>query len=386
MNILMLGVGDAGLDDPRSEPVRRHLEYARRAGGRIDLVVDAPSGGVSDHGGLVVHRTGSGRLGYPSAALRLAREAAGRRMPDLIAAQDPFLTALAGWRLRRALRRPLLIQNHSSILFNPLWLSERPLFHRALHLTARMLLPRADAWRVVNTAERRMYVERLGLPAGKVKVIPVPCDLESSSSRLLTAAVERMRGRLRLPPDAPIILWAGRPVRFKRLPVLYAAFAKVRASFPAARLVIAGRRALAQEDLARREAELGIADLTVWVEDLAHAELAGLYGAAAVFLFPSRYEGFGRVLVEAGAAGLPAVATATAGATDIVREGVTGYLTPVEDAGALADRAGRLLADPGLRARMGADAREWVRAQFDPRRLLDDVVDQWRETAAAGVR
>jgi glycosyltransferase involved in cell wall biosynthesis len=381
----MLGVGDAGLEDPRSEPVRRHLEYARRAGGHIDLIVDSKTGGVSDHGGLVVHRTRSGRLGYPSAALRLAREIARRRMPDLITTQDPFATALAGWRLRSELRRPLLVQNHSSILFNHYWISERPMFHRALHLLARFLLLKADGWRVVNTTERRMYLERLGLPAEGVKVIPVPCDLAAYAGKPLAAAVARMRDRLRFPTGTQIILWAGRPVRFKRLPVSYAAFEEIRKSFPGARLVIAGRRSLAQEDLGRLETELGIGDSTTWVEEISHDELAGLYGAADVFLFSSRYEGFGRVLVEAGAVGLPAVATATAGATDIVRDGVTGYLVPVEDAAALANRAGRLLADPGLRRRMGTDAKEWLHGQFDPQKLIDAVVTQWREVAAAGV-
>jgi hypothetical protein len=55
----MIGLGDAGLDHPGSEPVRRHLEYARRAGGHIDLVVDSPSGGITEFGALTVHRTGS---------------------------------------------------------------------------------------------------------------------------------------------------------------------------------------------------------------------------------------------------------------------------------------------------------------------------------------
>ncbi len=385
MNILMLGLGGAGLEDPLSEPVRRHLEYARRAGGRIDLVVDSSSGGVSEHGALTVHRIGRGRLSYPSAALRCAREIARRRTPDLIASQDPFLTALVGRRLRREFHRPLLIQNHSSILFNRFWINERPLVHRVLHWLAQFQLRRADGWRVVNATERKMYLERLGLPAGRVKVIPVPCDLAAYSGAPLSAATARARERLPIPPDAQVILWAGRPVRFKRLPLLYSAFAEIRRSFPAARLVIAGRRALAQEDLAGWEEELAVRDSTMWIEEISHDDLAGWYGAADVFLFPSRYEGFGRVLVEAGAVGLPAVATATAGAADIIRDGATGYLAPVEDAAALARQAGALLGDPGLRRRMGAAAKDWVREQFDPQRLFDAVVGQWREVAAGGM-
>jgi glycosyltransferase involved in cell wall biosynthesis len=382
----MLGVGDAGLDDPQGEPVRRHLEYARRAGGHIDLVVDSPRSGVSEYGALTVHRTGAGRARYPWAAFRLGMAAARQRPPDLITSQDPFATGLAGLWLRRALRRPLLVQNHSCFLFDRYWIAERPLFFRGLHLLARYVLPRADAWRTVNTAEARIYRERLGLPAEKVKVIPVPCDLAAYSGTRLEEAVVAARRRLALPADARLLLWAGRPVRFKRLPLLFEAFAGVRKDFPSARLILAGRRTLAQENLDRAAVRCGVEKSVVWVDGVSHDELAGFYGAAEVFLLSSIYEGFGRVLVEAGAVGLPVVATATAGASDILRDGVTGFLTAVENAGALAERTAALLADPGLRGRMGAAARARVGTEFDPQRLFEAVVAQWREVAAMDAR
>lgn len=386
MNILMLGVGDAGLDDPQSEPVRRHLEYAQRAEGHIDIVVDSPSAGISEHGALTVYRTGVGRQGYLSAALRLSRDLCRRRMPDLITSQDPFATALVGLRLRNMLHRPLLIQNHSSVLFNKYWIADRLVLYRILHLVARFLLPRADAWRVVDSRERRMYVERLKLPSGKVLCIPEPCDLRAYEGKPLAAAISRTRERMAFPAGVPILLWAGRPVRFKRLPVLYATFAEIRGSFPDARLVIAGQRSLAQEDLPGAERRAGVVQATTWIENISHDELAGFYGTADVFLFPSIYEGFGRVLVEAGAVGLPAVATATAGAADVLEDDVTGYLVPIEDSSALARKACKLISDPGQRQRMGERAQRHIRERFDPSALFDAIVAQWREAAAMGAR
>lgn len=386
MNILMLGLGGPGLDDPASESTRRHLEYARRAGGHIDLVADSPAGGTSDYGALTVYRTGAGRGGYLSAAFRAAREAASRNPPDVITSQDPFATAWVGLRLRRALRRPLLIQNHSSFLFNRYWIAERLLVFRALHLLARYQLPRADAWRVVNTAERKIYIDRLGLPADKVRVLPVPCDTKAFAGGRGAQSAAQVRIRYALPGDAPVVLWAGRPVKFKRLPLLFRAFTEIRATNPAAKLVLAGRKDLAREDLDRAGRELGMGESLVWTGELPHADLAGIFALADVFLHPSIYEGFGRVLVEAGAAGLPVVATRTAGAVDIVRDGETGYLAPIEDAPALAARAREILADPSRRADMGAAAQEWIRAQFDPDRAVDRIVSQWRDVAEMEVR
>jgi 1,4-alpha-glucan branching enzyme len=386
MNILMIGVGDAGLDDRSSEPVARHLEYARRIGGHIDLVVDSPRGGDTDYGALTVRRTGTGRLRFPAAAFRLARQAADSRPPDLITTQDPFLTAWAGLWVRNAMRKPLLIQNHSSFLFNKHWLAERPVQFRALHWLARFTLPRADAWRVVNRRERDAYIEKLHLPADRVQVLPVPCDV-SPFGKNHRAGQGNLRARWRIPDDVPVVIWAGRPVRFKRLPLLFAAFAEIRARFPSARLVVAGRKELAQEDLDRAAQTHRLdGDALVWTGELAHGELAALFSMADVFVYSSIYEGFGRVLVEAGAAGLPAVSTATAGAADIVCDGETGYLTPLEDARTLAWRGGELIADRKLRARMGAAAREHVRRQFDPARMSAGIVDQWRAVAAENLR
>ena len=93
MNVLMLGVGAAGLDDPRSEPVQRHLEYARRMNGHIDLIIDSPRPMRVDHGpGLRVWTTGTGRASYISRAVALALQASGDYLPDVITTQDPFLS------------------------------------------------------------------------------------------------------------------------------------------------------------------------------------------------------------------------------------------------------------------------------------------------------
>lgn len=267
MNLLLIGLGDSGLDDPKSEPVARHLEYARRIAGHIDLIVDSPSGGESDFGALTVRRTGAGRLQFPAKAYRMALAAAKQNPPDIITSQDPFATALAGLWIRRALRRPLLIQNHSCFLFNKHWMAERPVMFRALHLLARYLLPRADAWRVVNTNEQKIYVERLGLPAERVRVLPVPCDRMAFAGGRTADTIARAREHLRLPPGAQVIAWAGRPVRFKRLPLLFRAFAEIRAKFPDARLILAGRKALAQEDLDRAAREAGLGDSLIWAGD-----------------------------------------------------------------------------------------------------------------------
>ena len=89
-----------------------------------------------------------------------------------------------------------------------------------------------------------------------------------------------------------------------------------------------------------------------------HAELPEVYHSASVFVLPSLQDGFGMVVYEAAACGLPVIVSENVGAT--IRDGQDGYVVPIRDPNALADRLLRLYRDPALRRAMGDSAREYV--------------------------
>lgn len=98
-------------------------------------------------------------------------------------------------------------------------------------------------------------------------------------------------------------------------------------------------------------------------------------GSASAFVLPSRYEGFGNVLAEAMAGGLPVVAyDCEFGPREIVQDGVNGLLVPAEDITALADALNQIMGNGALRSRLGNAARA-VAQRYDP----DAIVDQWEE-------
>ena len=107
-------------------------------------------------------------------------------------------------------------------------------------------------------------------------------------------------------------------------------------------------------------------------------EIAGLMAAADVLCLPSYSEGMPNVVLEAGACGLPVVATGVGGIPEVVKDGETGYLVPPRQPERLAEAVIKLALDPGLRGEMGRAGRK--RAElFTVRKMVDGVTAVYRE-------
>ncbi|MDQ3770371.1 MAG: glycosyltransferase, partial [Actinomycetota bacterium] len=139
-------------------------------------------------------------------------------------------------------------------------------------------------------------------------------------------------------PGEVSVLYVGRLTREKGADLLADAFLAVRDRDPRLHLVLAGG---GPEEEALRERLGGHATFLGWLEGEA---LAGAYASADLFLFVSRTDTFGQVLLEAQASGTPVVAVAEGGPTSIVEDGVTGRLRPA-DADALAGAVVELAGD-----------------------------------------
>lgn len=108
-----------------------------------------------------------------------------------------------------------------------------------------------------------------------------------------------------------------------------------------------------------------------------------LLAAADLLALPTHREGFPNVVLEAAAAGLPAVTTTATGAVDSVIDGVTGLVVPPHDPQALEAALVRLASDPGARARMGARARQRALDDFRPEQVWSELDRLYRSTSNA---
>ena len=204
---------------------------------------------------------------------------------------------------------------------------------------------------------------------------PAQYDVVAPGTRL-GELPDRLAARraLDLPQDVPVVAYVGRLTRIKRPDRLIAVAREVIQTVPDAHFVVCGHGDLAAEvagatDLGRSLRLLG------W-----RADVETVYAAADLILLTSDNEGMPVSLIEAGLAGLPAVATAVGSVAEVVEDGRTGLLAPC-DAGHLARSVIRLLGDEALRHRLGASAAVRCRERFGPERLVSNVQRVYEEVA-----
>lgn len=150
----------------------------------------------------------------------------------------------------------------------------------------------------------------------------------------------------------------------KNVALLFEAYAHLREHVAdAPRLVLAGKTGPNSSDwqLADR---LGIRKFIDFRQGIELEQLAHLYRNAQFFVLSSDEEGFGMVVVEAMASGIPVISTRSGGPDGIIRHGTDGLLVPLQDAEALAAAMGRLVDSEGERRAMGLAARQAAEDRF----------------------
>jgi glycosyltransferase involved in cell wall biosynthesis len=171
----------------------------------------------------------------------------------------------------------------------------------------------------------------------------------------------------------------------KDVRTLFRAYALLRRDAPdAPGLLLAGLSMPSREDWEFAES-LGVARFVETREGVSREELAELYRGASVFALSSVEEGLGLPVMEAMATGLPVVVTRSGGPETVVADGETGYLTPVREAGAMAEKMRAPLADAAARRRMGARARRIAEETFSLEAAGRVIIEKYDELLSARV-
>ncbi len=178
--------------------------------------------------------------------------------------------------------------------------------------------------------------------------------------------------------DAPIVAFVGQLDERKGIVHLLQAWRLVHESYPAAVLLMAGTGPMKSwiEHFTTEHALSGSVILAGFRDDIPSVLLQ-----CSMLVLPSLWEGFGYVLVEAMAAGLPTVATATSSIPEIVEDGRTGILVEPKNSLSLSAAIGRLLGDPALQKNYGEAGRKAAQERFSIDRMITEFEEVFRHAA-----
>lgn len=189
-------------------------------------------------------------------------------------------------------------------------------------------------------------------------------------------AVAAFRARFGL-EGKQVVAMGGRLHELKGVNQLFEMIALLRAEFPDLRLMVMGREE-AYRGFEPRARELGIADLVVPTGWLEGEDLACAYAALDVAVSPSTcFETFGMTSLEAAEFEKPVVTTSFGGCPEVVVDGETGFVANPFHVETFAARIADLLRDPALRARLGAEGRRRLEAEFTVERLTDEFLEEY---------
>jgi glycosyltransferase involved in cell wall biosynthesis len=286
--------------------------------------------------------------------------------PDIVethTAKAGMLGRLAALLAQR--RRPVVIHTYHGHVLRGYFGRLKTGVFRAIE---RALAKISDRLIGVSTATVDELVEIGIAPRSKFAVVPLGLELDPFLALELVPD-DSLREEIGAGAGEVLFTYTGRLVPIKRPELMLRALARARRDGAAARVVVVGDGLLRPqlEGLARDLDCAGAVDFLGYRRDL--TRIAAGSDAA---LLTSDNEGTPVALIEAAAAGRPAVATAVGGVPDIVIEG-GGLLAPAGDESAIATAIARLAAESELRREMGTCAREHVAARFTVARLLDDV-------------
>jgi glycosyltransferase involved in cell wall biosynthesis len=249
-----------------------------------------------------------------------------------------------------------MLDDHAAGLVHKPW--TRRLFHPVVRLTQVAAAARAaDRLLLLNESDRDYAVERRWKSPSRIDVIA-----HGVSERFLTGvpAADERRGAG--------ILYCGSWTPVKGVTYLVQAFASVARARPSIRLTVLGGGVPGSEILHAFPPD--VRDTVAVVDRSSEADVMTAYRRHDVLAWPSTYEGFGMVLLEAMSQRLPVVATPVGCARALVESGRTGLVVPPRDAAALARGLLRMLDEPAFAKRCAGEAFEKVRPYT------------WRRTAA----
>jgi glycosyltransferase involved in cell wall biosynthesis len=344
------------------------------------MCADGPLAPSFEAEGIRVHRVQVTRDISPFADLKLLWEITKilrREKYAIVHTHTPkieLIGQVAAWLTRTPLR---LYTNHGLIFLGQTgW--KRALFKNIARVAGlfsdRIMSQSAEDMTIMT--EQKIYPQR------KIGFLGNGIDLDEFNAARISMEQVRVRKReLGIPEDNLVVGMVGRYVWEKGFREFFEAAATVASRHANVSFVTVGVALESERDPVDFSVlgKLGIPDRVVVLH--AQKDMADLYALMDLVVLPSYREGFPRSLMEAAAMSRPVVASDVSGCRQTVVDGRNGFLVPVKDSRALAEKIEVLLNDPDLRRRLGASGRALAEERFDVNQVIERLRLCYRELA-----
>lgn len=324
----------------------------RRTGAAIQEL--SPAGST-----LPASKTERGRRAVRN-ALRL-REVIRAWRPDVLHAYMTETSAVAA-AARWPHRRPFFIFSKRSLVQ---WIARDRIYYPLVRWTN----ARCDLILANSNAVRDEAIAKEGAPAEKIRVVynGVDTGLYAPGSR-----PEALARELDIPEDATVVGMVANLHLYKGHLEVLTALSRI-GTPGGVRILFVGREGNASETVREAVSRLGLSDRVVFAG--ARSDVPEVLRLIDVFVSASHEEGLSNSILEAMAAARPIVATTVGGSVEQIVPEVSGLLVPPRDAAAMETALRRMIAEPALRARLGAAARERALEIFSLDRLKRSMAD-----------
>lgn len=357
MKILNIGT-DKSILSPDSALAKRVINY----GGLVEKYTVLVPSSQDQEIKLTDNVTVIGTIAHNKAAAlwRLYKKAAdilSQDEYDLITVQDQYYLALAGWLLARKFKIGLELQNHG---FEKCTGLRRKIFE--------FTIKRAHAVRTVSQRLKKRLVEEFGVPEDRITVAHI---FQEVQTKQYEPQVKDKNSKF-------IFLTVGRLVAVKNIKLQIEAFAELIGNRDDMELWIVGDG----PERGRLESfskKLGISNQVKFLGWQSNPEK--YYNQADVFLLTSEAEGWPLVIVEAAAAGLPIIMTNVGSAGELIVDGVSGIIIPVDNKEMLSYAMVKIVRDNALRARLREGALSALGLLPDRKKIMDSYLQSWQKAA-----
>ena len=272
----------------------------------------------------------------------------------------------------------------------------RPKLVTRLH-TARIFIDQFNGLSAKQGGYREYWIEKQSISRANLVTAPSKAVIDLTRTWLplsekTTLVVHNPIDQSNFPASTSVrkdtVLYAGRLERNKGAETMKEAIPILLRRFPSLEFRIVGSDGLDRDGQSWRQKILNSLEAgqrtKVRFEEMARTDLVQAYQEAAVCILPSTWENSSYTLLEAMACGTPVVACNSGGSPELIENGVSGFLIPVNNPEALVARIAQLLDEPTLRKSMGANARRRIEESFSIDRILPEMIAAYDFAIAQG--